>query len=46
MAYTLPLSFPVFDGNESHYVQQAIGSGLLATNGEFIEKFEKSLAGR
>ncbi len=44
MAYTLPLSFPVFDGNESHYVQQAIGSGLLATNGEFIDKFEKKLS--
>ncbi|GAB3224366.1 DegT/DnrJ/EryC1/StrS family aminotransferase [Algoriphagus aestuariicola] len=44
MAYILPLSSPVFDGNESHYMQQVIGSGLLATNGEFIEKFEKKLS--
>lgn len=43
MAYTVPLSFPVFDGNESLYTQRAIGSGLLATNGEFIDKFEKKL---
>lgn len=44
MTYNLPLSFPVFNGNESHYMQQAIGSGLLATNGEFIDKFEKKLS--
>jgi len=43
MAYTLPLSFPVFDGNEAHYLKQAIGSGQLATNGEFIDRFEKKL---
>ncbi len=44
MAYLLPLSSPVFDGNESHYIKEVIGSGLLATNGEFIEKFEKKLS--
>lgn len=44
MTYTLPLSFPVFDGNESMYIQQAISSGNLATNGEFIGKFENKFA--
>lgn len=44
MAYSIPLSFPVFDGNESLYLQQAISSGHLATNGEFIDKFESRLA--
>ncbi|MBN7813457.1 aminotransferase class I/II-fold pyridoxal phosphate-dependent enzyme [Algoriphagus sp. H41] len=43
MAYSIPLSFPVFDGNESHNIQQAISTGQLATNGEFIEKFERKL---
>ena len=46
MTYPLPLSFPVFDGNENHYLQRAISSGQLATNGEFIPKFENKLARR
>ncbi|RIW14375.1 aminotransferase class I/II-fold pyridoxal phosphate-dependent enzyme [Algoriphagus lacus] len=46
MSYLLPLSFPVFDGNESLYVQQAIGAGQLATNGAFISKFEYKLTKR
>lgn len=46
MAYALPLSFPVLDGNENHYMQQALNSGLLATTGEFIEKFEHKLSSR
>ena len=46
MSYLLPLSFPVFDGNESLYVQQAIGAGQLATNGTFISKFEYKLTKR
>ncbi len=44
MSYSLPLSFPVFDGNESIYIQQAISSGNLATNGAFISKFESKLS--
>jgi dTDP-4-amino-4,6-dideoxygalactose transaminase len=39
----LPLSFPVFDGNESLYIQQVINSGHLATSGSFIHKFETKL---
>lgn len=44
MSYSLPLSFPVFDGNESLYIHQAISSGNLATNGAFISKFESKLS--
>lgn len=44
MAYSLPLSFPIFDGNEALYIQQAISSGQLATSGAFINKFEIKLA--
>ena len=43
MAYQIPLSFPVFEGNESFYVQEAVNSGQLATNGVFINKFETKL---
>lgn len=44
MAYQIPLSFPVFDGNEERYAQEAIRSGHLATFGNFIDKFETGLA--
>jgi dTDP-4-amino-4,6-dideoxygalactose transaminase len=44
MSFKLPLSFPVFEGNESIYMQQALSSGHLATNGSFIEKFENKLS--
>lgn len=44
MAHQIPLSFPVFDGNEERYTQEAIRSGHLATFGNFINKFEIGLA--
>lgn len=44
MAYQIPLSFPVFDGNEERYTQEAIRSGHLAAFGNFINKFEIGLA--
>ncbi|EAZ82543.1 aminotransferase class I/II-fold pyridoxal phosphate-dependent enzyme [Algoriphagus machipongonensis] len=44
MAYRIPLSFPVFEGNEKLYSEQAISSGHLATYGAFIDKFETKLA--
>jgi aminotransferase in exopolysaccharide biosynthesis len=44
MSYMLPLSFPVFDGNESLYIQQVMSSGHLATSGSFIHKFESKLS--
>ena len=46
MAYKIPLSFPVFEGNEERYAQEAIRSGNLATFGNFIHKFENGLAKR
>jgi len=46
MTRLLPLSFPVFDGNESVYLQQVLSSGYLATNGSFISKFENKLSKR
>lgn len=42
----IPLSFPVFNGNENLYTQQAIVSGCIATNGQFIDKFEAKLSKR
>ena len=44
MSFNLPLSVPVFDGNEKKYSSQAIEAGLLATYGEFIGKFEEKLS--
>lgn len=44
MAHQIPLSFPVFDGNEERYTLEVIRSGHLATFGNFINKFETSLA--
>lgn len=44
MAYQIPLSFPVFEGNEERYTKEAIRSGHLATFGNFINKFEIGLA--
>ncbi|MDI1323230.1 MAG: DegT/DnrJ/EryC1/StrS family aminotransferase [Algoriphagus sp.] len=46
MAYQIPLSFPVFGGNEERYTLEAIRSGHLATFGNFINKFEIGLAKR
>lgn len=46
MLNQIPLSFPVFEGNEERYTQEAIRSGHLATFGNFINKFELSLAKR
>ncbi|WP_339865776.1 aminotransferase class I/II-fold pyridoxal phosphate-dependent enzyme [uncultured Algoriphagus sp.] len=42
----IPLSFPVFNGNENQYTQQAISSGHIATNGSFISRFEEKLSTR
>lgn len=44
MSYLVPLSFPVFEGNENLYLQKVLSSGQLATSGEFIRKFESKLA--
>lgn len=44
MSYSIPLSFPVFDGNEREYMEKVISSGYLATNGSFITKFESKFS--
>jgi dTDP-4-amino-4,6-dideoxygalactose transaminase len=46
MDYSLPLSFPVFNGNEKIYSERAISSGQIATSGGFITEFEQKLSRR
>jgi len=46
MDYSLPLSFPVFNGNEKIYSERAISSGQIATFGGFITEFEQKLSKR
>jgi dTDP-4-amino-4,6-dideoxygalactose transaminase len=46
MHFSLPLSYPVFNGNEKIYSERAIGSGHIATFGGFITKFEHKLSKR
>ena len=46
MTTQISLSFPVFDGNENLYTQQAISSGNIATFGQFIDRFESKLSKR
>lgn len=46
MAIQIPLSFPVFSGNENLYTQQALNSGHIATFGQFINRFESKLSKR
>ncbi|NVJ87077.1 MAG: aminotransferase class V-fold PLP-dependent enzyme [Algoriphagus sp.] len=41
MSFNFKLSFPTFNGNELAYTRQAIQSGMLATSGEFIDRFEE-----
>lgn len=41
MSFYYKLSTPTFLGNEMAYSRQAIHSGMLATNGEFIDRFEE-----
>lgn len=44
MNLRIPLSFPVFEGNEMSYSREAISSGILATSGPFISEFENQLS--
>ncbi|RAI91651.1 aminotransferase class I/II-fold pyridoxal phosphate-dependent enzyme [Algoriphagus yeomjeoni] len=46
MAFHIPLSFPVLNGNENLYTQQALSSGHIATFGQFITRFESKLSKR
>jgi dTDP-4-amino-4,6-dideoxygalactose transaminase len=44
MSYLIPLSSPEFDGNERVYLEKALNTGQLATNGSFINKFENKFS--
>jgi len=46
MKNQIPLSFPVFNGNEKSYTEQAIQSGHIATFGPFINDFENKISKR
>ncbi|GMQ23426.1 aminotransferase class I/II-fold pyridoxal phosphate-dependent enzyme [Algoriphagus sp. oki45] len=46
MVFKIPLSFPEFSSTEGQYLEQAVQSGQLATNGPFITKFESKLSKR
>jgi dTDP-4-amino-4,6-dideoxygalactose transaminase len=44
MSHAIKLSVPTFRGNEEVYTKMAIGSGQLATNGDFIDSFEEKFS--
>jgi perosamine synthetase len=44
VATHIPLSAPVFEGNEAAYLQQCIEEGWVATNGRFTRAFEAGFA--
>jgi dTDP-4-amino-4,6-dideoxygalactose transaminase len=46
MKNQIPLSFPLFNGNEKSYTEQAIQSGHIASFGTFINEFEDKLSKR
>ncbi|MCL6260030.1 DegT/DnrJ/EryC1/StrS family aminotransferase [Aquiflexum sp. TKW24L] len=43
MLKPIPLSTPIFDGNENDFVLQAIGTKQISTAGDFINDFEKTI---
>ncbi|KPQ15693.1 MAG: putative pyridoxal phosphate-dependent enzyme apparently involved in regulation of cell wall biogen [Algoriphagus marincola HL-49] len=46
MSNAIKLSIPTFAGNEEVYTKMAIGSGQLATNGDFIDSFEEKFSNK
>lgn len=40
----IPIYEPLFEGNESKYLNQCIDSGWISSKGEFVNKFEKIVA--
>ena len=46
MSNAIKLSVPTFGGNEEVYTKMAIGSGQLATNGDFIDSFEEKFSNK
>lgn len=46
MLNSIPLSIPVFDGNENDFIIQAIKSNQISTAGNFISEFEEEIKNR
>lgn len=42
----IPVNEPLLDGNERRYVTECIDSGWISSEGPFVERFERELAGR
>jgi perosamine synthetase len=40
----IPVSSPLFDGNEQKYLNEAIESGWVGSDGPFVERFEEEFA--
>lgn len=40
----IPLSIPVFEGNEEKYVIDAVSQGWVSTGGAYVDTFEKKIA--
>jgi len=40
----IPVNIPKFDGNEKKYLNEAIESGWISSEGSFVNKFEKQFA--
>ncbi|MFL5786402.1 MAG: DegT/DnrJ/EryC1/StrS family aminotransferase [Bacteriovoracaceae bacterium] len=40
----IPVSSPVFNGNEKKYLEECITSGWISSEGPFVERFEKKIA--
>ena len=40
----VPLHAPAFEGNDSRYVQDCIASGWVSSVGQYVDRFEESLA--
>ena len=40
----IPLSVPVFTGNEKKYLEECIDSTFVSSVGKFVDKFEEMVA--
>ncbi|RZF24866.1 DegT/DnrJ/EryC1/StrS family aminotransferase [Paraburkholderia sp. UYCP14C] len=41
----IPVNEPLLDGKESVYLKECIESGWISSDGEFVERFERAMAG-
>ena len=42
--YRIPISSPVFNGNEKKYLNECIDTGWVSANGKFVDEFSKKFA--